>query len=738
MFGKFTEEAQKVLTIAKEEMSELNHPYVGSEHLMLALLKQNNELTKKLQKFGLTYKNFKQELINIVGVGTINSKWFLYTPMLRKIIECAVKDSKENDSLITSENLLLSLLINGDGIANSIIIKLNINTNKLIEELSNKTTKKEFRKSILKNLATDLSKFTFDPVIGRDEELERLIEILCRRNKCNPILIGNAGVGKTALVEELSRLIKIGRVPNLLKNKKIFSLDMAGAVAGTKYRGEFEDRIKKLINELENNDNVILFIDEIHTLVGAGGAEGAIDASNIFKPALARGKIKIIGATTIDEYKKFIEKDSALDRRFQKIFLEEPNKENLRNILLNLKTIYEKYHKVSISDEMIEKIIELSKKYIYDRYEPDKSIDILDEVCTKVSLKISTNEKKIINYEKELEEITKLKNNNLAESNFELAYKNKDKENELIEKIENIKSTLNSNKIKKVTINDIFEVISKKAKIPIYELNNDYNKHMAVISNNLKEKIIGQDFAIEQLLKVTKKIKLGLKDKCYSILFCGPTGVGKTYLAKLYAEDLVGKNNIIKIDMGEYIDSASINKLIGSPAGYVGYDDNKSLFEEIRNKPYSVLILDEIEKCNPNILNLFLNILDEGKCTLSNGNIIRFDNVVIIMTSNASINKNSLGFNENIENNLLEYFSKEFINRIDDVIQLNNFDEKIIKNIIKKEIVKYSKKYNLTKEKINKIEKESLIESKYQEYGARKLCKIIRNKIEDDFLCIIT
>ena len=408
MFGKFSEEAQKILVEAKREMNELNHPYVGSEHLLLAILNQNNDLTKKLKKYNLTYKIFKDELINIVGVGTVKSEWYLYTPLLKRVLENAIIESKETEEEVSVQSLLLSLLNEGEGVAIRIMLGLNIDINKLYNEISNKKQIKSSskKKLLISELAEDLTMKAknneLDPVIGRDNELQRLIEVLSRRTKNNPILIGDAGVGKTAIVEELARLIVNNEVPKSLKNKKIFSLDMASAVAGTKYRGEFEERIKKIVKEVEDNDDIILFIDEIHTLVGAGGAEGAIDASNIFKPSLARGKMRCIGATTINEYKEFIEKDNALDRRFQKVYIDEPNNENLKNILMKLKGIYEGYHGVKINENIIDKIMELSKRYIYDRCEPDKSIDILDEVCAKVSLKEVKEEVQIRKYYDEL------------------------------------------------------------------------------------------------------------------------------------------------------------------------------------------------------------------------------------------------------------------------------------------------------------------------------------------------
>ena len=492
MFGKFSEETQKVINSAKKEMSELNHPYVGTEHLLLAILNRNNDLSKMLKNYNLSYKIFKEELVKSVGIGKIKPNWFLFTPMLKKVLENSLAYAKENNTNITTENLLLNLLELNDGIAVKLLDLLNIDKEKIIKELTKKQNNNNYK--TLNSLTTDLSKNNYDPVIGREEEIQRLIEILCRRNKCNPILLGNAGVGKTALVEELSMRIKNNKVPKNLKNKKIKYLDMATAVAGTKYRGEFEDRIKKIIDEAESNDNIILFIDEIHTLVGAGGAEGAIDASNIFKPALARGKIKIIGATTYEEYKKTIEKDTALNRRFQKIIINEPDKDTLKRILMTLKSIYEKYHDVIISEELIDKLIILTNKYIYDRYEPDKSIDILDEVCTKVSLRPFSEEIKINDLEKELNRVIKSKNSFITNNDYEKAYKLKDKEDIYMNKINELNQVLLSkNSKKKVSLNDLYKVISDKTNIPLYVIKNDYTKHIKIIEKELKNNIVGQD-----------------------------------------------------------------------------------------------------------------------------------------------------------------------------------------------------------------------------------------------------
>ncbi len=747
MFGKFSEEAQRVLVDAQKEMSELKHPYIGSEHLLLAILKNNQDLVNKFKKYKITYKSFKEELINLVGIGDNTPDLLLYSATLKTILENVIIESRETGDEISVNELLLSLLNEGEGKAIRILLSLGVDINKLYSDISEKRKikQKKSKKLIVEELGVDLTKRAknneLDPVIGRDIELNRVIEILSRRTKNNPLLIGEAGVGKTAIAEELARRIVSGNVPMPLKNKRIISVDMACTVAGTKYRGEFEERIKKMVKELEDNDDVIIFIDEIHTLVGAGGAEGAIDASNILKPALARGKLKLIGATTISEYKKFIEKDNALDRRFQKVFVEEPDKSNLKNILMNLKSIYEAYHGVKIEEKLIDKIIELSDRYIYDRCEPDKSIDILDEVCTKVSLKEAKEEKEIIKLSDCLTKIQKEKNNAIINQNYDKAYSLKEDEEELQSKINKLKlDYMRKEKVKKVKLKDIVEVVSSKTKIPINEISKDYITSINEIEKTLKENIIGQDEAINKLIDISKKIKLGIKDKnkSYSVLFCGSTGTGKTYLSKLFAENLVGKNNVIKLDMSEYSESISINKIIGSPAGYVGYDDNKNILEEIRNKPYSVLILDEIEKAHKSVLNFFLNILDEGNCKDSSGKTVRFDNVLIIMTSNAYVSKSLMGFNKNTTNNSLEdFFSKEFINRIDEIVPFNKFTEEDINKIIIKEANKCYKKYNseniISLDMINRIIKES----NYEEYGVRKLCKAVRKEIENQIVCNI-
>lgn len=740
MFNNFTEEARKILVKAKEEMSLLRHPYVGSEHLLLSILKNENNVSKRLKQYGITYEIYKEKIIEIIGVGTKQSEWFLYTPLLKRIMENAILDSKEINSDVTVEILFSNLLEEGDGVAIRILLNLGIDLDKLYSEFNYKILKKKTKKKLLlEELGVDLTKKAkenaLDPVIGREEEIKRVLEILSRRCKNNPILIGEAGVGKTAIVEELSRRIESGDVPISLKNKRIISLDMATTVAGTKYRGEFEDRIRKILKEIEENDDIILFIDEIHTLVGAGGAEGAIDASNIFKPALSRNKLRCIGATTIDEYKKYIENDKALERRFQKVNIEKPNSETVKEILLKIKPIYEKFHNVIISDKIIEKIVELSNKYIYDRNEPDRSIDVLDEVCAKVNLKET---KELLEYNaltKKLNNTIKLKNDSVSNNDLKKASLYKIDEFELIDKINNLELLLTKKEKKQVTLNDIAEVINLKTKIPVYEILNEKRNIIDKIRNELENNIKGQENAIKEVVNIAKKIKLGFKDddKCYSILFAGPSGVGKTKLAKLFGKCLVDKN-IIKLDMSEYSESHSVSKIIGSPPGYIGYSDNKNVLESIRNNPFSVLILDEIEKAHPSIISLFFQILDDGVIKDSKGNIVNFKNVVIIMTSNIGYNDINVGFNKNIDNTskLKEEFSIPFINRIDNIINFNYLNEDVIKQIIEEKIKKIKTKYNNINIKINDTIIEEIIKlSNYKEFGARKIDKILSDKIEN-------
>ncbi len=740
MFSNFEEEARKVLVNAKQEMQELNHPYVSSEHLLLAILKGNNDITRRLKEYGLTYDIFKEEIIKIIGKGSKPSEYFLYTPLLKRIIENASLDAKENNNgNVTVNHLFSSLLEEGEGVAIRILIGMNIDIDDLYNEFTYKlVNKKGNKKLLLEELGVDLNKKALDgkldPVTGRDKEIKRVLEILSRRTKNNPLLIGEAGVGKTAIVEELAQMIVSGDVPMALKNKRIISLDMATSVAGTKYRGEFEDRMHKILKEIEENPDIILFIDEVHTLVGAGGAEGAIDASNIFKPALARGTLRCIGATTTEEYKKYIEKDSALERRFQKVIIEAPSKETTKDILLNLREIYEAYHCVSIDDEIIDLIINLSEKYIYNRNQPDKAIDILDEVCAKTSLKESKNMGLYKDYNKQLQKVIASKKAAIIDNDFDKASMYKNEEFKLMNKINNLELSLYRKSYKKVTKVDVAKVVNSKTGIPIYELLNEKKAIIKQTEKLIKQNLIGQDEAVKAVSNIAKKIKLGLNDKCYSLLFCGPSGVGKTELAKLFGENLVGNKNVIKLDMSEYKEPHSISKIIGAPPGYVGYDDNTNVLEQIKNKPYSVLILDEIEKAHSDIINLFLQVLDEGKIKDSKSNIIRFDNVVIIMTSNVGFHDINVGFNNDlkVQTKLNDKFSIPFMNRVDNVITFNSLTKEDIIKIINLKLKALKEKY---KEKIdikisNKIINEIVDLSNYEEYGARKISKIIKDELE--------
>ena len=752
MFGNFTEEARKVIVEAKEEMYELRHPYVGSEHLLLSILKNDNSIAKRLKEYDLDYQILKDELIKIIGVGSKASNWFLYTPLLKRVMENAIIDSKENNNgEVTVEHLFSSLLEEGEGVALRIMLGLNINIDELYNEFtikfnSSSKTKKN-KKLMLEEIGIDLTNKAcnneLDPVIGREQEIKRVIEILCRRTKNNPILIGDAGVGKTAIIEGLSQLIVSGDVPISLKNKRIISLDMASTVAGTKYRGEFEEKINKILKELEDNNDVILFIDEIHTIVGAGGAEGAIDASNIFKPALSRGKIRCIGATTTSEFKKFIETDKALERRFQKVMIEAPDNKVLKEIMLKLKTIYEKFHFVSIDENILDVIINLSNKYIYDRNQPDKAIDILDEVCAKVSLRETKDVKEYKKLMKEIKFIIKSKNEAIVNNDFALASTFKEKENYFMNKINILEINLYKNNVKKVSLEDVANVVSSKTGILIHEILNDQTEVINSITNNIESSILGQTEAVNETINIAKRIKLGLKDekKCYSVMFCGPTGVGKTELAKVFGNNLVGERNVIKLDMSEFKESHSISKILGAPPGYVGYSDNQNVLEEIRNKPYSVLIIDEIEKANDTIINLFYQILDEGQIKDATGKLIRFDNVTIVITSNVGFNDINIGFNkvgnEIVMSKLKENFSPAFINRIDNIVVFNRLDEKTIVKLIDKKILELKDKYNKKgiKLRLGKDVKKEIVDlSNFDEFGARKIMQIIKNKIENKII----
>lgn len=741
MFSRFSEEAQKALILAKKEMNNLRHPYVGSEHLFLSILSMKNlEITKVLASYNITYELFKSELIRIVGVGKESNEWFLYTPLLKRVIETAILNSKEKGEVEVSVNeLLLAILEEGEGVAIRLLIGLNIDVDEIYNSISkdSKVSNKALHKKLLvEDFAVNLNKKIVgnevDPVIGRDDEIKSLIEILCRRGKNNPLLIGEAGVGKTAIVEELARRIVEGNVPKPLKGKTILSLPMASLVAGTKYRGEFEERVSKILKELEENDDIIVFIDEVHTIVGAGGAEGAIDASNIIKPALARGKIQLIGATTTYEYHNFIEKDKALNRRFQIIMIEEPSTNKTKEILKKLKPLYEAYHFVSISDDIIDLIVELSDTYIYEYYQPDKSIDILDEVCTKASLLESKNDTELLKINIELQEVISNKKKAIMKQDFDLASTYKEKEKELLTKKNDLELNLmTKRKPKKITKEMVADVIYLKTKIPVYEINKSSRKIINNLDKSLKKIVLGQDEIITDLCNRVKKVRLGFQDKPHieSFLFCGRTGIGKTLLVKEFANLLYGDANFIRLDMSEYKEAHTVSKIIGSPPGYVGFDNHLTVLDTIRMHPHSVILLDEIEKASGEVMKLFLQVLDEGVLTDSRGRKVRFDNVFLFMTTNLGFSKESIGFTESKNNiDIEEFLGVEFVNRIGKIYYFNDIGRDVIHRIVEKRLnvliegfKKKDLKIKISREVVDKVIKES----NYEKFGARRVDKVI-------------
>ena len=741
MFSRFSEEAQKALILAKKEMNNLRHPYVGSEHLFLSILSMKDlEITKVLASYNITYEVFKKELIRIVGVGKESNEWFLYTPLLKRVIETAILNSKEKGEVEVSVNeLLLAILEEGEGVAIRLLIGLNIDVDEIYNSISkdSKVSNKALHKKLLvEDFAVNLNKKIVgnevDPVIGRDDEIKSLIEILCRRGKNNPLLIGEAGVGKTAIVEELARRIVEGNVPKPLKGKTILSLPMASLVAGTKYRGEFEERVSKILKELEENDDIIVFIDEVHTIVGAGGAEGAIDASNIIKPALARGKIQLIGATTTYEYHNFIEKDKALNRRFQIIMIEEPSTNKTKEILKKLKPLYEAYHFVSISDDIIDLIVNLSDTYIYEYYQPDKSIDILDEVCTKASLLENKNDTVLSKINIELQEVISNKKKAIIKQDFDLASTYKEKEKELLTKKNDLELNLmTKRKPKKITKEMVADVIYLKTKIPVYEINKSSRKIINNLDKSLKKIVLGQDEIITDLCNRVKKVRLGFQDKPHieSFLFCGRTGVGKTLLVKEFANLLYGDTNFIRLDMSEYKEAHTVSKIIGSPPGYVGFDYHLTVLDTIRMHPHSVILLDEIEKASGEVMKLFLQVLDEGVLTDSRGRKVRFDNVFLFMTTNLGYSNDSIGFTESKNNiDIEEFLGVEFVNRIGKIYYFNDISSDVIDKIVEKRLnvliegfKKKDLKIKISKEVVDKVIKES----NYEKFGARRVDKVI-------------
>lgn len=668
MYNNYNLETSRIFKDAEKIMISLNHGYVGTEHLFLSMLKNSEEIRNLLEKYQIEYDGFLEELLLVVNSETCKKVACIYTPLLKKVIKNAEMHAK--NSYITPLMLLESLLEEGEGIAIRILISMGLDIDKLYDEIKLKD-KKSNQKLEIYNIGKEMSKDLSDNfVVGREKEIDLITETLLRKNKNNPLLIGDAGVGKSAIVEELARRIKKGDVPNALKNKKIISIEMSSLVAGTKYRGEFEEKLNKIIKEVENNPEIILFIDEIHTLSNAGGAEGAINASDILKPYLARGKIKVIGATTTNEYNKFIAKDKALSRRFDLIKINEPSIDETINILSKIKPSFEHHYNIKISEENIRQIVDLTNKYILDRFNPDKSIDLLDSVCAMKEVK-SPKEKNIIILKNKLSNIIEAKEKMVKNNNFEEALNYRKQEIELNEKIEKEKNSSN-----RITNNDIKEVMLRKSNIP--NMKNNWKDLKAYLNNE----IVGQEEAINEIIVSLKSKE---SDLPVSILLTGSTGVGKTKTVKEIATYL--KMPLVRLDLSEYNEPVSINRLIGSSAGYVGYDD-ENIFDRIRMYPNSIVLLDELEKANSNVINLFLQVLDEGFITNAKGEKIDFKNTYIFMTSNAEIN-NKIGFMKG-KSNYQNSFSKEFLGRITCIVNYKNVTEDMVKKYLSKKGIKNS------------------------------------------------
>ena len=703
MFNNFGFIGSKILKDAEEERKNLSHPYVGSEHLLLAILKNKSKTKEILEDYGLTYKKFRQELINIVGIPKKNIDVNLYTPLLKRILSTALSDAKENNKgIVTESHLLVALLDEGEGIAIRIMIGMNINIDDLYDELRIKPQdiKKEKLEIFTVGRVLNDRVDEFDEVIGRTKEINEVIEVLLRKKKSNPLLIGPAGVGKTAIVEELARRINAKDVPYPLLNKKIIDLPMGDLVSGTKYRGEFEERLTKIIKEVIKNKDIILFIDEVHTMVNAGGAEGAINAGDILKPYLARGELKVIGATTTEEYERFIAKDKALERRFETIFVKEPTLDETKEILLGLKSSYENHHNIKITNKNIDDIVFLANKYLFKKKNPDKTIDLLDSICAYVKRKNILKED-LIALEQKVEALTKQKEKYVLDNLFDKALDTCLKLNEIEQEI----NALKQNKSDEITYMDILKVIEQKSNIPLF-INKD--ELLNKIKEELFANILYEDKALNKLidnLKIFYNNERSLK-----LLLTGPSGVGKTSCVKILKE--VTKNNLIRLDMSEYKDQTSLSKLIGTHGGYIGYND-PFIFKEVKYNPYSIILVDELEKAHSSIINLFLQIMDEGFIHDAHGETIDFSHTLIIMTSNVG-GKENVGFINQGSEELQEFFSEEFLGRFDDIISFNK--------ITKEQALTFLK----TKLKDDTINYEELLkDTSYEKYGFRYLKKLI-------------
>ena len=782
MYYKFTARAEKALEYAQEIAMELGHNYIGTEHLLYGLVEEGTGVASKvLQNQGLTSEKVKQSIEEIVGVGDEieDANQISFTPRSKRVIENAFLEARRlGTEYIGTEHLLIGIMKEGDCVATRIMLEEDVNPQGLYNELvkvlneegeesneSNSSSSKGSYNSTptLNQYGTDLTRQAkegkLDPVIGRKEEIQRVIQILSRRTKNNPCLIGEPGVGKTAVAEGLAEKIVAGDVPEILKNKRVVSLDMASMIAGAKYRGDFEERIKKALKEVKKAGDVIIFIDEIHTIVGAGSAEGAVDAANILKPLLARGEIQLIGATTLKEYRKYIEKDAALERRFSPVTVNEPTEEEATQILFGLRDKYEAHHNVKITDEAIKAAVELSSRYINDRYLPDKAIDLIDEAASKVRMSSYTEPDSFKELKDKIEKLDKEKEEAIRVQDFEKAAKIRDKENTKKKELENAKKeweTKSSKNVSTLKEEDIANVISSWTGIPVTKVSQSENDKLKNLEENLHKRVIGQDEAVSAVAKAIKRSRMGLKDPnkpIGSFLFLGPTGVGKTELSKALAENLFGSEDaLIRIDMSEYMEPHSVAKLIGSPPGYVGYDEAGQLTEKVRRKPYSVILFDEIEKAHPDVMNMLLQVLDDGRLTDSQGRTVNFKNTVIIMTSNVGAklitDKKTLGFIEEKENGEKEYqdikkdvmaelkkeFKPEFLNRIDEIIVFHKLEDnqiRIIVDIMLNNVAKLLKEQGI-KLTVDENAKDLVAKKGTDKtFGARPLKRAIQTMVED-------
>ena len=786
MMYKFTARAEKAIEIANEIALELGHNYIGTEHIFYGLAKEGTGVASQvLKNQNITDEDILREIEMLIGTGeplTQNDSMG-FTPRSKRVIENAFVEARRLGSeFIGTEHLLIGIMREGDSVAARIMIDLNIDPRKLYNEIvkvlnedgmdansavSSDRNSGSFNSTpTLNQFGSDLTKQAregkLDPVIGRKSEIDRVIQILSRRTKNNPCLIGEPGVGKTAVVEGLAEKIVSDDVPEMLKNKRVVTLDISGMVAGAKYRGDFEERIKKCLSEVKKAGDVILFIDEIHTIVGAGSAEGAVDAANILKPLLARGEVQVVGATTLNEYRKYIEKDSALERRFSPVTVGEPTEEETIKILEGLRDKYEAHHNVKITEGAIKAAVDLSIRYINDRYLPDKAIDLMDEAASRVKMRTYTMPDSIKEIEEKIATLDKEKEEAIRVQDFEKAASLRDKENEQKDKLEKEKKkwqSKNSKNVLNLTEEDIAEVIASWTKIPVNKITQDENEKLKNLEETLHKRVIGQNEAVEAVSKAIRRGRVGLKDPnrpIGSFLFLGPTGVGKTELSKALAEALFGNEDaMIRVDMSEYMEPHSVAKLIGSPPGYVGYDEGGQLTEKIRRKPYSVILFDEIEKAHPDVMNMLLQILDDGRLTDATGRTVNFKNTVIIMTSNVGArmitDKNVLGFSQNADKKegqekeyeeikkdvmaeLKKQFRPEFINRIDDIIVFHKLTDEDIGQIIEimlKQVQKRLKEQEYNVE-IDKSVKDLVAKKGIDtNYGARPLKRAIQSNVED-------